>query len=808
MKMKKNRALRTMAASLAAVCLLSAASCSLPGTNNGSGSTAEKPKQTASDVITHSYSAEPFGSLPDVAYVNSITRLGSTENVLVVGNDNEGVSHMFITDLSFEKFKKIEVDYERGENSEMYSNIAASLDGTIYETVTVTDYGDFKLPDWSSPDFDYDSFDWDAFQDAAEITTYLYTFDSTGKELNHAKVNMDKFMDGADDDMVTPYLGGVTPLDSEHALAYVGGEHETYHILNSDGTFGNEVIFPDDVWLGSICATPDGNIAFTSWSGDQNYIGTLDVETLKVNATALAIKGLDNDNINMLLSGDDNYAYYGTTYSGLYGIKDDGTLEELTSWIDSDLSGDSVRCVMSLGNNEFVIYVNEYSDPSSTGFYRITERDASELADKTLITIAVIYGDNNFTSEVNNFNRTSEDYRIKINDYSKYYDWDEESETYLNTPAKQFKLDIIAGKSPDMIFFSDPVAIKGLTNKGIFVDLYDYLGKDGTVSKDDIIPTLLNACEEDGKLYSLAPSFNMSTLAVKTKLCDKENWTVDDLIETYNKLPEGSRLTLWNTTKQSAFDTLTQNMNFVDYKNGTCNYDTDEFVKILEFANQFPETEEDPDWEHMTEEEYQRYYDDQQTAIRKDKALISSIDFYDLRGYNREKTVTFGDDITLVGYPSTDGCGMSVSPNSFFSILSDSPNKDECWKFVSKFFTEEYQNKNSWSIPALKSVLETKLDEAMEDPYWTDENGKKEYYKNETQLGNETITIPNLSKEEREFIKDLIYNSKVNGMTVWDSEVNDIVNEEIRAYFAGEKTAKQTAEIIQNRVSIMVSEQS
>ena len=133
MKMKRNRALRTMAASLAAVCLLSAASCSLPGMNNGSGngSTAEKPKQTASDVITHSYRAEQFGNLPNVAYVSSITRLGNTDNVLVVGNDDNGVSKMFITDLSFESFKEIETDYEKGENSELYSNIAAALDGTI-----------------------------------------------------------------------------------------------------------------------------------------------------------------------------------------------------------------------------------------------------------------------------------------------------------------------------------------------------------------------------------------------------------------------------------------------------------------------------------------------------------------------------------------------------------------------------------------------------------------------------------------------------------------------------------------------------
>ena len=254
-------------------------------------------------------------------------------------------------------------------------------------------------------------------------------------------------------------------------------------------------------------------------------------------------------------------------------------------------------------------------------------------------------------------------------------------------------------------------------------------------------------------------------------------------------------------------------MNFVNFEKGTCNYDSDEFVKILEFANKFPEEEEEPDWEHMNEDDYQKYYEDQQTAVRKDKAFLSTIDFYDLRNYMREKTSTFGEDITLVGFPSTDGCGMMVSQNGSFSILSDSPNKDECWKFISKFFTEDYLSSTNskyqaWGVPALKSAFEKKLEDCKENPYWTDENGEKQYYDDETTIGDQTIKIPNLTDEDCTFLKDFIYNANVHGVQIWDDEIDSIVYEEIQAYFSGEKTAQQTAEIIQNRVSILVSEQS
>ena len=67
--------------------------------------------------------------------------------------------------------------------------------------------------------------------------------------------------------------------------------------------------------------------------------------------------------------------------------------------------------------------------------------------------------------------------------------------------------------------------------------------------------------------------------------------------------------------------------------------------------------------------------------------------------------------------------------------------------------------------------------------------------------------IPPLSKEERDFYCDYIINSD-SCMNYYNESILNICDEEVSAYFGGGQSAEQTAEYIQNRVSIMLSEQS
>ena len=64
-----------------------------------------------------------------------------------------------------------------------------------------------------------------------------------------------------------------------------------------------------------------------------------------------------------------------------------------------------------------------------------------------------------------------------------------------------------------------------------------------------------------------------------------------------------------------------------------------------------------------------------------------------------------------------------------------------------------------------------------------------------------------LTEEEKENIERIIRNASTLSSPAYSS-LNDIIFEEAEAFFADAKTAEETAEIIQNRVEIFVSEKS
>ena len=94
----------------------------------------------------------------------------------------------------------------------------------------------------------------------------------------------------------------------------------------------------------------------------------------------------------------------------------------------------------------------------------------------------------------------------------------------------------------------------------------------------------------------------------------------------------------------------------------------------------------------------------------------------------------------------------------------------------------------------------------METKYYTDENGDKqeeiEYY----WIGDQEVKLPNLTKEDVQFVENFVY-SLSEPMT-YNANVNNIIMEEASAFFSGQKSAEEVANIIQSRLSIYVNENS
>lgn len=83
----------------------------------------------------------------------------------------------------------------------------------------------------------------------------------------------------------------------------------------------------------------------------------------------------------------------------------------------------------------------------------------------------------------------------------------------------------------------------------------------------------------------------------------------------------------------------------------------------------------------------------------------------------------------------------------------------------------------------------------------SEEEAKEQRYKLST--GEST----NITEAEIQIQEDILLNGElVNSAVLLDSDIWAVIQEETAAYFAGDKSAEETARVIQSRVGIIVSE--
>ena len=812
-----NRLKKFLAGIMAMSCIISTASCTksekISDNNSGSSSSANKENaEQVQEIMQKSYKAVSIEAECPFDYLQVMNYLGDTGKIFLSGiTENSSDQKNYITDTDFSSFKEVVVPAPEGENVEIYSNVTVTTNGNIMAFATIIDYGDFELPDYNDPDFDYENFDYEAMEEAAVYSYKLYYFDSEGTLVYETEIEdlKEKFASENEED----YFGvnQVFPVGEEKICITISTmEDEIFATIDKDGNISDPIDLGDDAYFYTYGSDSKGRFSFISYENDGAYLKFLDTETMTVSTEKIKLE--DNSfGFNNLIKGSGEHLVYLSSSNALFGVKEDGTMDEIINWIDSDLSGNQIQSIIPAENDEFIIYERDW-EANTSNFYRLTKRDASEIENVQIINMVVEYSDPNITNLVKEFNKANTDYRIKIEDYSQYYEWDEESETTVNDPYKQLKQDIASGKDIDLICMpSSSNLFSNLSKKGALTDLYTYLDNGDVLSRDDIVPTILNYCERDGKLTSIAPSFSVMTLACKSKFFDKDKWTPDEAFAVFESLPEGTKLLNTDNTNMVILQNFIMLSNdFIDTENATCNFDSPEFIKMLEFCNQFPNEGEgdEIDWENATNEEMEEYWKESEIALRNDKALLGDVYLDDLRNYAHAIHGQFGEPISLVGIPTYNGKGANIFTQNSLAIMETSNAKDACWKFICKFFEDKYQSEEYlYEIPALKSAFTKKLDDTMEDPYYIDEEGKKQTYKDTYYSYDEEIEIPNLTKEERDYLEEYILNAGTASFA-YDETVYNIITEEAEAYFAGDKTAEQTAEIIQNRVSIIISEQS
>ena len=648
--MKKTFATRITALSAAlAVIAGSAASC---GSNK---SETKDQSKTSQQLMAASYRAELVDTDVELKNVSDMKKLDDGRIFIAEYDDEKNAPSYFIADAELTTFDEIKVDLGVELDDDTAVNSELAPDGNIKTLVTFTDFGDAEKPNLDDPDFDPEKFDFEEYYSNAKRTYKLYTVDLSGKVVSETEIKgLEKF----EDDEEMGDMGGINEFypcaNGKIIISKYGSMGQQFIAINEDGTAGDEITVSGMSFIESMSPMDDGTIAVSGYSTTGSATKFIDGETFKETGSELKLSDIGNNGAGTLFPGNDTYKYFASSSSGVFGISEDGKSTELLNWLDSDMGDGYVSSFIPLENDDFIVWYDSYTESGDeSGLYRLTKRDASELENTKVITVGVLYDNWEVKEKISAFNKAHDGVRFKMTDYSKFDEYDENG-MVLSSGESELKKDIVSGKAPDMIVSYNRGIVESLNSKGLFIDLYDYINNDPDIKKDDILPNVLKALEKDGKLPCIAPTFYIDTLAAKGSRVNKPNWTVDDMLAEYDKLSEGSQLTQFDCKEMILMMVLSSLSDAIDYSNGTCNFDTPDFRKLIEFCDKFPAQKDIVDFEDQAAMmEFQKSMQDK--SIKNNTILCSDITLDNFEDYTRQLRGDFENDMVFVGYPSSDG---------------------------------------------------------------------------------------------------------------------------------------------------------
>lgn len=698
-------------------------------------------------------------------------------------------------------------------------NMAGSDDGTLWMLVNVY-AAKYDLP----ADFDPNTMNKYDYPSTDMSTAYLMHVAADGSTI--ANVDLSVTDDGTDEE------DGMGSNISSFAVDAAGNLYVTdynyIYVLDAEGKLLFKI--DDSQYSGSLCRLQPNQVGIlwynyatgTAESTDENgqFFIPVDLET-KTWGEKIKMPA----NVWNVYPGDDAYDFYYKNNDNIYGYTfASDTKDKLVDWMACDVDTSNMYDSGMLSDGRVVGMTQDWSSDTAAYQLIVLHRiDASEVKEKTVLTLACMGLDWSLRSKIVEYNKANDQYRIQVVDYSEYATDDD-----YNAGITKLTTEIISGSVPDL-FLTSSLPIDKYAAKGVVADLYTFMDGGSGLSRDYFVPQVLKAIEKDGKLYELPTKFSVETAYALSSIVDQyDTWNVAAVQDAMTQLQEGATVFSSGWTKSSVLNNcLTRNLAaFVDWTTGKCTFDSEAFQQLLAFCNSFPDdstsddgiaysseaatvdTMDDPVWESDA------------TRILSGKQLMATTSFYSFEDYIYN-IYPVKDKVTFVGYPSESG----EPGNSFYiqcpmAISSVTKYPDAAWDFVSTMIRQTNEDAESmYAFPISQEAFDKKMTAVMTEQYQLDENGEQVDWDEDGEPDKMSIgsyeVVENgestwqqvyaLTQEDIDQILSVI--NSATGIVDYDDEILSIVSDEVSAYFAGDKDVQTTANMIQSRVNLYVQEQ-
>ncbi|MDR2599512.1 MAG: hypothetical protein LBC73_04480 [Oscillospiraceae bacterium] len=568
-------------------------------------------------------------------------------------------------------------------------------------------------------------------------------------------------------------------IDS-NGLFYIGSSKSIYVFDNN----GNHLFTTDVDWVERLINTPDGAVASLGWAGSVRALFVIDVSQRGIGETINLPIGA-----NRVFSGNDEFSFIFTGDVGIYAIDNiTGNVILLLNWMDSNRIYDDLNNITLLSDERiFTTHRNRNSDSSVLAITIFSRVPHIERPDITVLTLATFNFHHDMWNAVVEFNNTSTTHRIEVKDYSGSNPGEITIGDDYWAGLMRLSTEIITGNAPDIIDVSR-LPVNQYIARGLLLDLYPLIDADPDLNRTDFLPSILRNIEVDGGLYRIFPFFFIDTMVGNpSRIGSYPGWNIDEFVAVVNANRDLDFPFGMGFTKQELLFTLVlYNIDsFIDWHTGTVFFDSDEFISILEFANTLPDT---------------FHWGDDITDVglmRSGQQIIRGTSLTNFNEYLMYQAL-FGGELVFKGFPEENRNGNTIGPSTSFAITTNCSDVEGAWSFIRSFLMPEWQDDHySMGFPTNQHAFDIRLQEAIEGSD-----------RNPVSMGWEDFTVrwTPLTPEDVDLILALI--DSLHGTVGRDQALFDIISEDAARYFNGQATARDAARVIQNRISLYVSEAS
>ena len=493
------------------------------------------------------------------------------------------------------------------------------------------------------------------------------------------------------------------------------------------------------------------------------------------------------------------YDWYFTDDEGIFGMTgDEKTL--LCRFSSSNLSYHSIDTLYALSPE---IFLTRYHDTVQNTYSYVWLTFAGESAEYAALRLAwaagTAYNLETLRTIVQSFNTSETEYFVEIVNYGSIGAVDTE----------RLRKDQLAGEQFDLYAtghtYGGGQLYSSMEKNGSFADLSEILD-------ENILPSALNAYNTREAVFGLPFGVTYEFYAAPTH----RNGTIADMEKALQNADDTHLLAftdIANELTQTYVCSLTQNDTLV--------LGTPEFMKILELAKASIPYCDNQKYGYLGYEIYDNYsayrYTSDSFFYAVEEDLLSYVQVPvtvpDMIGTHK---ILYGDvPAHLVGMPVADGREALFGRVSVTLSASAGGNIDGAKEFLRYYLSDAVQT-SPMLLHTQFPITETGLAKATEAHYY--------YYKinaNTSQIIPHSYYVSRpsnprseefpdiyreavLTDEELEAFRDLIRDAVLS--TGQDDMVSQILLEELEPYFAGDRTAEATAEIIEKRVGIYLAE--